>query len=375
MSRSGSEGTRRPLRIAHVISTPRGVGGAEKILLALIRGGSERGWEQAIFNPFEHSSTRTELAELSSPIRYEARKTTRWVEIPSARVWLSHHLRDFAPAILHAHLFHGQLLSATLKVPGCDRILSHHHGGYFRLEGRWWAERLDIWAGRRYDQVVACSNWVHSFLIDHYGYSENRVRTIHNGWEGQPLPRRSSAFLRIVSVGNLRREKGHSTLLRAFLSIAGEIPNARLVLVGDGPERATLERQAQAFGLKDRVDFEGAVNDVWPYLAEADVFVLPSRSEALGIAVLEAMAAGAPVVASAVGGVPELIEDGVSGTLVPAEDEEALALSLRRLLKSPQERSRLGEAGREKAQLFRMNDMVAHYFDAYDDLLAGQAHE
>src|SRR6266852_6782237 len=131
----------------------------------------------------------------------------------------------------------------------------------------------------------------------------------------------------ILAVGRLSKEKAQIVLLRAFKNLSethGEI-NARLVIVGDGPEREPLEAAAASLGLSDRVVFTGQVNNVQVYFAAADVLVNPSHSEGSPYVLLEAMAAGLPIVATAVGGVPEMVENNETALLVPASDPCALA--------------------------------------------------
>jgi glycosyltransferase involved in cell wall biosynthesis len=174
-------------------------------------------------------------------------------------------------------------------------------------------------------------------------------------------------------VARLRREKGHDVLLDAFALVRREVPTARLVLVGDGEFAASVRAQVTAMGLGESVVFAGVVPDVWPYLAEADVFALASRSEAFGIAVVEAMAAGLPIVASASGGIPELVEPGVSGDLFPPGDHRVLASHLVRLLRSPERRAAMGQAARVAAAGHRRERAVERYMELYEQMLAGTA--
>ena len=138
----------------------------------------------------------------------------------------------------------------------------------------------------------------------------------------------------ILSVGRLSREKGHADLLRALSRLAETDPALKFkaVVVGDGPERAALEAEAASLGLKERVIFAGHADDVRPFYAAADASALPSHSEGSPLALLEAMAAGLPVVATAVGGVPEVAADGETALLVPARDPRAFAAALSRVL-------------------------------------------
>ena len=150
----------------------------------------------------------------------------------------------------------------------------------------------------------------------------------------------------VIVVANLRPEKGHRTLLRAAARVLARHPGARFRLVGDGPERASLEALARDLGISQAVEFLGYRGDVAGLLAQADVSVVPSTSEAFPNAAVEAMAAGIPVVASAVGGLLELIRHESNGLLVPAADEALLAQSIVTLLDDQRLRHRLGAAAR-----------------------------
>jgi glycosyltransferase involved in cell wall biosynthesis len=181
------------------------------------------------------------------------------------------------------------------------------------------------------------------------GVPARRIRLIPNGVDAARFTRRPAAgpLRRIAMVANLRREKGHDVLIDAAPAILAAHPDAEFVLAGDGPEAAALAARARTRGVADRVVFLGATRDVPEVLAGSDVFVLPSRSEALPNAVIEAMAAGLPVVASEVGGIPELIAQGVTGLLVAPGDPPALAGAIGYLLDHPAAAADLGCAARD----------------------------
>jgi glycosyltransferase involved in cell wall biosynthesis len=174
---------------------------------------------------------------------------------------------------------------------------------------------------------------------------------------------------RICCIGRLSREKGHRTLLRAMSTVVRSVPEARLQICGDGPERSAIVRRAEANGLAENVVLLGFVQDVRPLLAAADVFVMPSLSEGLGVAVLEAMAMGKPVVTTDAGGLPEAVSEGETGMVVPAGDAEALAEAMTALLENPMHAREMGLAGRQRALSHfdrpRIVDrVVAHYEEA-----------
>ena len=179
-----------------------------------------------------------------------------------------------------------------------------------------------------------------------------KVAVIQNGLDFDQFgPRRLQPPLRkVIVVANLRPEKGHDVLMDAAVHVLRRFPDAQFEIVGAGPELEMLLARAYARRMTHAITFLGHRDDVPARLAGADIFVLPSRSEAFPNAVLEAMAAGLPIVASAVGGIVELVDDHRTGLLVPPDDPISLARSVCRLMDDPVFAERLGEAARAEAQ-------------------------
>jgi len=149
----------------------------------------------------------------------------------------------------------------------------------------------------------------------------------------------------ILSVGRLEKVKGHKYLIEAFVDVKREIPGARLVLVGDGSERGNLEKQADELGMGEDIEFVGerAHDELPDWYNRADIFVMPSLSEGFGIAIIEAMASGLPVVATRVGGILDIIEDGVTGFLVEPKNSIAIRDSAVKILQSSEMRKRISD--------------------------------
>ncbi len=356
-------------RIAHVISTPAGVGGAERVLESLCDGGRDRGWEQAVLNPFAQDPANAALRAHVADARYEGRRCGRPRDIPGVRRWLRGRLDAIDPDIVHVHLFHAAALTATLRRPQ-QRVLTQHHGDFLAQVGRRREAQIDRWAARRYDVVVAVSEWTARYLRGPRRLPADRVRTIANGWSGQPLERSTDPRPpTIVSVGNLRAEKNQESLLRSFAQVVERLPEAQLRIVGEGKERGRLEELAVTSGVAERVRFLGRVDPPWEELSRADLFASSSLVEPLGIAALEAMAAGLPVVAPRVGGLADLVDDGVTGVLVETGNDSQMAEALVDLLENRDRSREMGAAGALAAGRQRADDMVDSYFRLYEELI------
>jgi glycosyltransferase involved in cell wall biosynthesis len=202
----------------------------------------------------------------------------------------------------------------------------------------------------------------------------DRLRVIHNGVASPAVPpRRGSWPERPVLVCTARLAPPKDLLLLVDALAEPGVEAWRLKIIGDGPERVAIEDRRDARGLRDRVELLGERQDVAELLAQADAFVLPTRSEGMPYSILEAMGSGLPVVASRVGGIPEEVVDGVTGFVVPAGDRGALASALRRLHEEPSVSRRMGAAGHQRVrQHFRLETMVDNYDFLFRSLLLEQ---
>jgi glycosyltransferase involved in cell wall biosynthesis len=220
-------------------------------------------------------------------------------------------------------------------------------------------------------RIVAVSNFVRASVVQS-GVPAGQVEVVYDGVEvPDPAPRRSD--LRFLgSVGYLLPEKGQELLIRALPRVLERRPGCRLVLAGAGPCRPALERLAAELGVAHAVGFPGLVEDVAQVYRELDVFLFPSLAEPLGSSLLSAMAHGLPAVAVGRGAVPEVIEDGRNGLLVPAPEPDAFAHAVLRLLDDPALAARLGAAARQTIQLrFSVGAMVENTLQVYRRVLEG----
>lgn len=230
-----------------------------------------------------------------------------------------------------------------------------------------------VWSLKQAAAVTAVSDHLAASAEAAFGLA--RVRRIYNFIEPREWAGRSPALRAryaaageavLVHVSNFRPVKNLGDVVRVFARVAARRP-ARLLLVGEGPDAGTARRLAHELGQEARVHFLGAYEDVAEVLAAADVFVLPSSEESFGLGALEAMAAGVPVVASCVGGLPEVVVDGVTGYLCPAGQIDAMARACERLLDDL--RRFRAAAARHAAESFPAERIVPQYEDLYRDVL------
>jgi sugar transferase (PEP-CTERM/EpsH1 system associated) len=244
------------------------------------------------------------------------------------------------------------------------RIHTHHHG---RLPGISWRQRFLIRRASRCAKHFVCvSDDSARFMIEQ-GVDRERVCTIRNGIDLTRFAFQGPADDGpIVTVARLSPEKDVANLVRAAARVVAQHPQARFEIAGDGPCRAELAQLAQELGVAQQVTFHGEVRDIPALLARARLFVLPSQTEGISLTLLEAMARGLPVVATQVGGTPEVIESGVTGLMVPPRDPAALAEAIARIFVDPQRGRDMGRAGRTRVEnAFDIRTMTKQYEALY----------
>jgi glycosyltransferase involved in cell wall biosynthesis len=277
--------------------------------------------------------------------------------------------RRLRPDIVHAHSSKvgvlGRLAGTLARVPA--RVYTVHGWSFAAYDGL--AGRLYLWLERLMRPLTTATVCVAEATLRQgvaaRACDHGRSVVIHNAVEVASFGARleNTGPPRIVSVGRFAYPKDFATLLKSLTLLDVDY---RATVVGDGPNLPEVAAAVQAGGLSNRVELLGARGNVSELLARSDVFVLSSRSEGFPVSILEAMAAGLPVVATDVGGVAEAVVDGKTGILVPAADPEALAAALGKLVADAELRHRLGAAGRERAlRLFDAPRYRAAHLDLY----------
>ena len=306
----------------------------------------------------------------------------------TALFFVRHVLAEVEPEIVHTHLLPATQIGLVAAKLAHRRAVTTVHFTFERLTINPAAAWLNRQSYRFYDAIYAISDAVKQSIIENCPVAEDSVKVLLSGVDfarasGTARERREDVRRRIRrhygfadgdvvigTIGRMEPIKGHGVLVSAFAELRGACPAARLLLVGDGTCRPSLERQAGELNLDGAITFAGMQNDPGALLAAMDVFVLPSSHEGLGLSIIEAMGAGLPVIGSTAGGIPEVVTDGETGLLFERDDPPALAGCLRRIVASPELARRLATAGKAFAERqFGIAGYVGRLYDEYDRAL------
>lgn len=364
--------------ILHTIETG-GPGGAESVLLALATRIDASRFRSLALLPHE-GWLQENLEERGVPIHLA--NSSAWYDLrfPTAMVRLIHREKV---DLIHSHLFDQNFYSSLAGRLTRTKIVVTYHGSPSRSEGRELRSAIKLWVVRHSaDAVVVVSDHLKRALVD-LRFPAERIVRIHNGvdmgrfavskahrlrdelncWNGTKL---------IGMVANLRESKGYEYFIQAARKVTDYMPHTRFVAIGDinptiGHEMRDL---VERMSLQDRFFFLGFREDIPEILGDLDVFVLSSVSEGFSIATVEAMAAGKPVVVTRSGGPQEIIEDGLTGYLVPPADSTALAEKICELLANPDRAAALAQSARAKVETaFTIKKMVQEYQNLYERVL------
>ncbi len=381
--RSSSESA----RILHLLLTPFR-GGAEEHALSLLAELRNYG-----FTPFV--AAPAPLLETMAPQLAALRVSSMVVDAPSRPFHRTRLITRLASMIgreridvVHCHSVLGSLFAIpAVRIFRGRSIIETCHGREFwregkRLKGNFW---LDRQASRFVDRFIGVSQAAARFLRETKGIPGDKIVVIRNGRDltsvmppksEETAKARAELGLRneqmVLLLGRLAKEKGHALLLDALKALGPRRPSLIAMFAGVGPLEAELKAQCEAAGLSGRVHFLGYRQDLQRLLAAADLVVLPSLSEGLPLAAVEALAAGRPIIATDVGGTPEVVLDGQTGLLIPSNNSAALADAMHRILSDPALGLRLGRNGRLFVERnFDVRFQVERTMALYRDLTNG----
>jgi glycosyltransferase involved in cell wall biosynthesis len=328
-----------------------GISGSEAHLLLLLPQLHERGWDVRFLLLHEDEPGAGEFAGRleGSGVPVEDVRLPRAAD-PVAFRRIASAVRRQSPEILHTHLvhadFHGLLAGRLARVP----VLASTKHGFNPFRSSRAFAAADRTIARLADLHIAISAGLARYLAETEGFAESGFEIVHYGITPgpEPAPWEGDA-LRLAVVGRLIPVKGHETLLRAVARVAHEMPGLEVEIVGSGPLERELRTQASALGLDRVVRFLGFVPGAAEVMESAAIVLVPSMGEGFGMVALEAMERGRAVVASAVGGLPEIVAAGETGLLVPPGDADALAEAIVGLARDPGRVRAFGLAGRARA--------------------------
>ncbi|MCW8904727.1 TIGR03088 family PEP-CTERM/XrtA system glycosyltransferase [Sedimenticola sp.] len=375
-----------PPLIAHVIHHLH-IGGLENGLINLINRIPETRYRHVIICMDDFSDFRDRLQREDVEVIAIHKKPGR---DPAAKWRLYWQFRQLKPDILHSRNLSGldALLPALLA--GVKHRLHGEHGRDIDdLDGN---NRKLQWLRRLHrpliEHYIPLSQDLERYLTDKIGIDQSRITQIYNGVDterfrpapigGTMLPVKGFSdadAIVIGTVGRFQSVKDQLNLAEGFIQLLEKYPDlkktARLVMIGDGPLREPVLERLNVAGYADLVWAPGPMNDIDTLLPALDIFVLPSLAEGISNTLLEAMACGLPIIATAVGGNPELVIDGVNGTLIPAADSQAMAEALKQYLDNPERLKKEGSEGRRRAEeQFSITAMVESYLSVYDRMLS-----
>ncbi|MGK4008997.1 glycosyltransferase [Sorangium sp. So ce1036] len=372
-----------PARVAHLVLSLN-VGGLERVVLRLLERTARDRFAPVVCALEEPGALAEELARLDVPLVVLPR--ARGLD-PALTVRLSAWMRRERIRLVHTHnpgphlygaLAAGLARAASLPGGGGPRVVHTKHGRNYPRQRR--KVLVNQVASALTDRVVAVSDDARAVALEVERIDPAKVVTILNGVDTDAFRPGDAAAARarlgvpasgyhVGCVARLAPEKDHATLLTAFARLRGARPDAHLTLIGDGALRPALEAQGAGLGLGGAVTFAGTRGDVAALLPAFDVFALASLTEGISLTLIEAAAAGLPIVATRVGGNPEIVREGETGLLVPPGAPEGLATALEAVA-AREDRAEMGLRGRARVvERFGVDRMARAYEDLYDEVL------
>jgi glycosyltransferase involved in cell wall biosynthesis len=366
-------------RVLHIVDDLK-TGGLERVIALLLSGADRKRFSPEVWALARGGAIADELRAAGEAVRICGLTT---YHNPLNFIRLIRLLKRHKPDIVHTHgYFGGTFGRIAAFAAGVPQMFHHIHTTHIGGPSRNHAiERL---LSRVTQRIICCSGAVRDFVIAEGRMPPNKLVVVYNGVKPKVVTPDDAARIRqefgiqedervVGCTASLGENKGHTVLLKAAGEILPQMPRAKFLFVGDGPCRKELERQASEGGMASQVIFAGRRDDVFPLVSVMDLLVLPSRyREGLGLSIIEAMSMAKPVVASRIGGIPEVVRDGETGLLVPPADSGQLAQAVARLLKEPKTRKDMGLAGYARfVSTFTAAKMVEQVERLYDGVDPG----
>lgn len=345
-----------------------GIGGAEIMVENLSLQLTKKGFDVKIISLYNHNSAITERLEKNNiqVIYLDKKLGFDW----KIAVRLYKLMKEYQPDVVHTHLYaasYGISASVIAKVPikvhTIHNLATKEFSKINRIINKVFYHYYGV-------VPVSISPLIKQTVRKEYRLAENSVAMIYNGIDlKKSLPKADYAFnnekINIIHIGSFKEQKNHIGLLRSFKIVCDQFPNTNLRLIGTGELEEQIRNCVRTLKLENNVEFLGLKANVFSFLNSADIFVFPSLWEGMPISLIEAMATGLPIVATGVGGIPDMIENNISGLIVDVNNEN-ISEALIKLINSAELRERLGGKARIAAESFSSNKMASEYADLYE---------
>ncbi len=327
------------IKVVYII-TSLGIGGAEKILLTTIRNLNHMLFSIYVISLYNQNALLNEYKRHCEKVYFlkYRNKYNPFIIIKIYKI-----IKLIKPDVVHTHMPHATiwgriaaLLAGTKIIMTTEHNISVWRKSNFLFWFFYWLTALFT------DKIITVSQAIKKQLINTLFISPQKIEVIYNGINidefvmeiKAPSDLLSISHPIIGTIGRLHKIKGHAVLIESMRFVKKQFPQGNLIIIGDGEEKMKLQRLVRKYALSNSVHFLGTRNDLLGYLKLMDIFVFPSLEEGLGLALIEACAAGKPCIASCVGGIPEIIENSVNGILVPPDEPEILAEKITWLLRN-----------------------------------------
>ncbi|MEA5553560.1 glycosyltransferase family 4 protein [Anabaena cylindrica UHCC 0172] len=354
------------MRIIHILNHVQEIGnGIVNVAVDLACLQAKNGDEVAIISG---GGAYEKLLHKFGVRHYQIDQSRQPVNIIKAAVAYRAIVQEFQPDIVHAHMMTGLVLAYSLRFRNKYALVSTVHNEF---------QRASVLMGLA-ERVIAVSKSVQSSMVRR-GIPQHKLRVVRNGTLGSPRTRKISDYQplnlqhpAIATVAGMYKRKGITELIAAFEQIAQDFPTAHLYLVGNGPDREMFAAQAQTTSVSDRIHFEGFQSEPQSYLLSCDIFVLASHRDPCPLVLSEAREAGAAIIATQVDGIPEALDHGEAGVLVPTKNSQALAEALVNLLINPDILQTWKHRSQENLESLNIARVHQETMAVYRELVSGE---
>ena len=358
----------RPIRVLHLLNSFSGAGcGIVNAAVDIVSGQVRQSMDVAVCSK---SGEFVDLLKKNGIPHFILDQRRSAANLSRAALELRRIIKGFQPDIVHCHMMTGVILARAVRMTTKFGLVAHVHNVHQRSSSLM----------RLADRVIAVSSAVMLDMAER-GVPRRKLRVVHNATLGSlrlsPLTNEKSKMLlqpAIVTVGGMNYRKGISELISAFELVSKRIPGCHLYLVGNGPNRQEFELQAAASPFAANIHFEGFQANPFPYMKAAHIFVLASRRDSFGLVLTEARQCGCAIIATNVDGIPEALDGGRAGLLVPPRDVHSLAGAMIRVLQSADEHAQLKSRAGDNLERFRVERMAEEITDIYRALIDGPRH-